>query len=139
MSEEPLKDSKPIVKRNEKGQLEKGSVLNPNGYRKGKRNYNTLYEEATAEMKSKGKLLNANEVDKLAIKMAVTEMLTHKSFPFYKDTQDRRYGKAPESIDLTTNGESINNPNQEAIDVLADELIKRLKDGNNKGAGKTES
>ena len=70
--ESPLKDSKPMVQRNEKGQLLPGSVLNPNGYVKGKPNFSTDFDEVVEEIAELNHI-TISEARKILLKKAYAE------------------------------------------------------------------
>ena len=88
----PSNNSKKIVKRNKKGQLLPGSVLNPEGLKPGTKQFSTLMDEAVKEI-AKANKLTEGEVWQVLIKRGYSEA-KDGSYPFYKDILDRYYGKA---------------------------------------------
>jgi hypothetical protein len=99
MTEEiPLKDRKPMVKRNKKGQLEKGSILNPIGYVKGQRNFETDFNEVVEEIALANKI-TTSEARKILIKKAYA-MAKDGNFQYHKDIHDRIYGQATNKTEL---------------------------------------
>ena len=92
-TEKLLTDSKDLVQRNEKGQLQPGSILNPAGRPLGTRNFITDFDEAVGEI-AEEEGITLSEAKKTLIKKAY-EQAKKGNFPFYKDIVDRYYG-APE-------------------------------------------
>ena len=88
-----LTDSKELVQRNEKGQLQPGSILNPAGRPLGTRNFITDFDEAIEEI-AEEEGITPSEAKKVLLKKAYSLAKTG-NFPFYKDIVDRYYG-APE-------------------------------------------
>ena len=89
------------------------------GRPKGRKNFATIYREAIAKIAATEGITG----DEFEVKLV--EQAVRKGFngdrSFYTDTMDRVHGKAQQSIDHTTKGESINTEQREAIDrALAD-------------------
>ncbi len=103
-TEKPLNNGKKIV-RNEKGQLKKGSILNPDGKPKGTNNFETDFDEAVEEI-AKENGMTRSEARKLLLKVAFKQA-KDGNYSFYKDIHDRIYGHAKQSTDITTGGEKI--------------------------------
>ena|SRR3990167_3944565 len=91
METKPLKNRKQI-ERNQKGQLQKGSILNPDGRPQGSKSFTTLMDEAVEEI-SKANNISKGEVWQILIKRGYSEA-KDGNYPFYKDLLDRYFGKA---------------------------------------------
>ncbi len=88
----PSNNSKKLVKRNKKGQLLPGSVLNPEGMKTGTRQFSTLMDEAVEEIAKLNKI-SEGEVWQILIKIGYSEA-KGGNYLFYKDILDRYFGKA---------------------------------------------
>jgi len=116
ITKKPLKDSEPMVKRNEKGQLLPGSVLNPDGYVKGTRNFNTDFDEVVEEI-AKANNITPSEARKILLRTAYKEAKDGK-YPFYKDIQDRVYGQATNKTEHSGQVVLIDGITKEEIEAL---------------------
>lgn len=96
------------VERNEKGQLQKGSILNPEGKSPGTNNFETDFNDAVKEIAELNKI-TPSEARKILFKVAFSEA-RKGNYNFYRDIIDRIYGKALEKMDLTTAGEKLPTP-----------------------------
>lgn len=105
LPEKLLKNSKKVVERNEKGQLKKGVILNPEGRPLGSKNFNTLMDETVKEI-AKLNNISISEAWKILVKRAYSEG-KDGNYQFYKDIMDRYYGKAVENMDITSGGNTI--------------------------------
>src|SRR3990167_3003113 len=101
METKPLKNRKQI-ERNQKGQLQKGSILNPDGRPQGSKSFTTLMDEAVEEI-SKANNISKGEVWQILIKRGYSEA-KDGNYPFYKDLLDRYFGKAQENVDVNLSG-----------------------------------
>jgi hypothetical protein len=82
-----------------------GETHNPNGRPLGTKNFKTIYLEALKKLASEEKTdPDSYEID--IIKSAVTKA-KGGDIRFYQDTMDRVHGKAPQKMDVTSNGETI--------------------------------
>jgi len=88
--------------------FKKGQSGNPKGRPLGSKNFTTDFDEVVEEI-AKLNNISPSEARKILLKKAYLEA-KEGSFPFYKDIQDRYYGKAPESIDITTGGKPFRPP-----------------------------
>ncbi len=99
----PLNNSKNIVRRNEKGQLLPGVVLNPAGKPKGVRHLSTMLEEAIKRVADGG----TESYDVLLIKRVLKKAINDGDMKAIEHIWDRIEGKAPQSLDITTGGKPI--------------------------------
>lgn len=106
-SEKLTKISKKIarVERNEKGQLQPGSILNPEGLQKGTKHFSSIMDEAVEDI-AKEEGISTAEVWKVLVKIAYDEA-KNKNYPYFKDIFDRYYGKPKERLGLGIDDESI--------------------------------
>jgi hypothetical protein len=110
--ENPSNNSEIIVQRNEKGQLLRGSILNPKGKTLGSKNFSTDFDEVVEDLaKSEGK--TKSEVRKDLLKIAY-QLAKTGDFNFYKDIVDRYYGKPKTSLEID--------------DLRVDETKEKLKE-----------
>lgn|SRR3990167_5520722 len=86
-------------------QFKKGEVRNPYGRGKGIKNFDTIFEEAIREI-AKTKDLKIDNPERKLMVRAVIEALKG-NHNFWKSLAEFRYGKAKESIDLTSDGEQL--------------------------------
>ena len=90
------------------------------GRPKGRKNFATIYREAIAKIAATEGITG----DEFEVKLV--EQAVRKGFngdrSFYTDTMDRVHGKAQQSIDHTTKGESINTEQKEAIDKALNDM-----------------
>lgn len=100
LAEKLTKVSKKIakVKRNEKGQLLPGSILNPEGLQEGTKQFKTIMDETVADI-AKQNNLSKGEVWKVLIKRGYSEA-KDGNYSFYKDILDRYFGKATENVEM---------------------------------------
>ena|SRR3990167_6528084 len=87
-----------MVKRNERGQIQKGEILNPNGRTEGTKNFETDFNEAVDEL-AKEEKMTRSEARKMLLKVAFRRA-NKGNFSFYKDIHDRIYGQATEKKEL---------------------------------------
>lgn len=105
LSENPSNNGKKIVMRNEKGQLEKGSILNPKGKPQGTKHFNSLMDEAVKDIARINKIPES-EVWQILIKKGYAEA-KNGNYPFFKDLLDRYFGKPKERIGFGIDDESV--------------------------------
>lgn len=86
------------VERNEKGQLQKGSILNPEGLKEGTKHFHTLMDETVEEI-AKANNITKGEVWRVLLKRSYSEA-KNGNYQFYKDIFDRYYGQAAEKHEL---------------------------------------
>lgn len=105
-------------------QFKPGQSGNPAGKKKGRRNFNTIFEIALKNYaKRNGK--TAEEVEENLMESRIKYAL-RGDHRFDKDLQERRWGKVPDHMDVTTDGEPIKEiiyikpKNDVAIDTNAD-------------------
>lgn len=91
MEEKPTIDRKQLVKRNAKGQLEKGSILNPEGTKLGSLHFNTEMDLAIDEYAKLNNMTSAQV--KLRIYMKGAGEALKGEYSFYRDYMDRKHGK----------------------------------------------
>jgi hypothetical protein len=96
--EKPLKDGEPLVKRDERGRILAGSILNPNGYTKGVRNFNTDFDEVVEEIAQENNI-TVSQARKRLLKVAYKQA-NDGVFQYHKDIHDRVYGKPKETHEL---------------------------------------
>lgn len=68
------------------------------------------------------------------MRLAAKEMTGKRGIEILKEMLDRAHGKSKQSVDHTTNGESMNNPLLSLSEKDQDELLEKLKPSN--GGGK---
>lgn len=90
-----------MVERNEKGQLMKGAILNPEGRPVGTRNFQTDFDEVVEEIAKANNITNS-EARKILIKKAYGEA-KDGNFQYYKDIVERVYGKVPDNLNVGGN------------------------------------
>jgi len=100
----------PIIKgklkgRNEKGQFVKGEYEGGPGKPVGTKSFSTLMDEAVKEIAKMNKI-SVGEVWQVLIKRGYSEA-KDGNYMFYKDLLDRYYGKAQDSVDITSGGKPI--------------------------------
>ena len=93
-----------------------GQSGNPSGRPKGSLNFSTLFKKAIRKI-AKEKKLNIKDPETQLVVKAIIEGLKG-NYNYYKDIMDRRYGKAKESLDITTGSKPFS-------------LLSNLKDDNN--------
>jgi hypothetical protein len=94
-------------------QFPKGQSGNPNGRPKGSLSFTTLYKKAIENIaKSKG--ITPEDFEVQLVTQAITKGFNGDR-SFYADTMDRVHGKAPQSIDHTTDGKSFDTININVI------------------------
>ena len=86
-----------------------GRFVEGNTYGQGRpvgvKNFSTLFKEAVKKIaEANGIPDDTIEVD--LVRKAIKEAKAG-NFKFYEDTMNRLYGKAPQSLDITTGGEKI--------------------------------
>lgn len=90
--------------------FKKGQCGNPNGRPKGAKSYQTLFFQALTKLAEDNNMTGKEKeifLDILA--RGITEARKGK-FLFYEDLMNRLFGKAVQPMDLTTGGESLNEP-----------------------------
>ena len=96
---------------------------NPAGKPKGLKSFNTLFKQAIEKI---AKTENIKECD-IEIDLIIEAIAKAKggNFQFYKDIFDRNYGKAKDSLDVTSGGEKIYNWNYgDSNNILPKKLDK---------------
>lgn len=83
----------------------KGQSGNPKGYKKGQRNYKTLYREALVKI-AETQGITPEEVENL-MHVAGIKQAMKGNFSFYKEINDRIHGKVEQKTDITSGGEKI--------------------------------
>jgi hypothetical protein len=99
------KDSKKIVKRDEKGRLLPGSVLNEKGKVVGTVDFKTKWIAFMERIAAENKV-SVSELDHKMMTVAFKQMQDGK-FPYWKDVNDRLYGQATQQTDITSGGKPI--------------------------------
>ena len=79
---------------------------NLNGKPKGVKSFDTLFDEAIRIIVKEQKIPNLKTPEIDLVVKAVVEGLKG-NYPYFRDLMDRRYGKAPERIDLSSGGEPL--------------------------------
>lgn len=119
---ENLNNNSEKIVRNEKGQLPKGAVLNPNGRPKGSNNFETDFDEAVEEI-AKENGMTRSEARKLLLKVAFKNA-KEGNYSFYKDIHDRIYGQASQKVNVDAEirtEESLSKEEKEALLELLNE------------------
>jgi len=96
---------------------------NPDGRPKGSVGFKTLFEQAVKKI---AKTENIKECD-VEVDLIIEAIAKAKggNFQFYKDIFDRNYGKAKDSLDVTSGGEKIYNWNYgDSNNILPKKLDK---------------
>ena len=88
-------DRKSLVRRDEKGRLLPGEVLNPTGIQ-GERSFRADFDEICQEIADLNKI-SISEARKILIRKAYAEAKNGK-FPYYQDIMDRYFGRAPQNL-----------------------------------------
>lgn len=126
MSEEIAKEPKTIrekkVERNEKGQILPGVILNPEGRPKGARHMSTLLLEAVKKVAEDKGSSEDVQIVKALIKKAKEGDTKAIDIVF-----DRIEGKAPQSIDITTDGDKLPSSSDLDVESLATRMAEELK------------
>lgn len=125
--EKPISDGKGLVKRNEKGQLLPGSILNPEGKKYNKRDFITDFNEVVEEYAQENNI-SFEEARKNLIKVGLTESVK-KKFPFWKEMMNKYYGelepeKPKQELHLHLHQEKILQLVQKAEEEIKKELEK---------------
>lgn len=115
------------IVRNEKGQIQKGYALNPNGRPKGAKNFYTDFKEAIKRISDKETGEELTEIH--IIKIGLEKMLEGDSRfeGLYKDLLDRVYGKPTQTTELTGKDGKDLIPNQ-LTDEEKEALMKLVSD-----------
>jgi len=101
-----------VIRRNEKGQILPGQQsLNPLGKPAGTDSFKTKWLKFIDKV-AKWNNISTDEVDEQLLAVAFKQAKA-ADYPFYKDIQDRVYGKAQDNLDLTTQGQKITPENKE--------------------------
>lgn len=100
------------IRRDEKGRVLPGTVLNPAGRPAGTENFKTIFEKALRRVATLNKM-DPDELYAQIISRGITNA-NNGDFRFYKDLLDRLHGKANEKVamDLTTGGLPVQGGNQ---------------------------
>jgi hypothetical protein len=93
----PLKDGEKTVERNPDGTIKSG-VLNPDGYRKGQKNFSTLFEKAIKKI-AESQNTDDTEIEVDLVLKAIAEAKKGK-FSYHKDIFDRVYGQAEQKHEV---------------------------------------
>lgn len=96
-----------VEKQNAPHLFQPGESGNPLGRPKGSLNFSTRFREAIEKL-AKDENMTPSEYE-LSIIQEGLKKAKEGSFRFYQDLFDRVYGKAQQSVDLTSKGEPINN------------------------------
>lgn len=118
--EEPIKNGEKKEERDEKGRFVEGWEGGP-GRPLGRKNFDTLFEEAIAKIVKEKKLPIANPEMEIVVK-AVVEALKG-NYAYFRDIMDRRYGKPTQPIDMMANlkTENLIKIQEITADILKDE------------------
>ena len=96
---------KTVEKQNAPHLFQPGESGNPNGRPKGALNFATKFNAAIE------KLAESNDISGEELELQILQMGIKKAregdYSFYRDTFDRVYGKAQQSVDHTTNGNDL--------------------------------
>lgn len=116
MSEQPtnngeIMETKPIVERDEKGRIKKGSVLNPKGKPIGTRHLSTILETMIRRTDKDTGIPHDVTILRKTIQQAERGDRYARDLIF-----DRIEGKAPQKIDITTGGDKIT-PSSETVSL----------------------
>ena len=96
--------------------FKKGQSGNSEGRPKGSLGFSTLFKKAIKKI-AKEEKANIKDPETQLVVKAIIEGLKG-NYSYYKDIMDRRYGKAKESLDVTTRGKPLS-------------LLSSLKNANN--------
>lgn len=122
-----------LVERDENGRVMAGSVLNPNGRPKGALNFATkwkIFIEKVAEETGK----TPEQIDEQLYRVAYNAA-TDGDYNFYRDIQDRVFGKAAQPI-VGKDGENIMVDLNVDIKQKADKYAPKLRASDILGVGK---
>jgi hypothetical protein len=86
----------------------KGQSGNPNGRPKGLKNFETVFTNALFMLAEQ----NDQDAEQMFLEVVANgiKQAREGNFKYYTDLMNRLYGKALQPMDLTTNGDSINQP-----------------------------
>ena len=76
--------------------MKKGETRNPNGRKKGQRNFATIYREAILQI-GKTKNMTPEQIEEIMLKSGLNKAMKG-DYKFYQDTFDRLHGKPAQSI-----------------------------------------
>jgi hypothetical protein len=107
--EKQLKNGDETGKDPATGRFTKGNTFGK-GRPTGSKNFTTDFDEVVDEI-AKTNNITTSEARKILLKMAYVEA-KKGNFPFYKDILDRYYGKAQDSVDITTAGQPLYLPSE---------------------------
>ena len=127
MTEENLSiDREKKVSRNEKGQLAKGSILNPTGPKKGTKHLSTLLWEA---LKERATNKDGTKSDKTHADLVIARLIKDNIEKGSRTELifDRIDGYAKQEIDVTTGGESLNTTPENDVLEIARRVSAELK------------
>ena len=102
---EPVQTGLEQVGRNKDGTFKEGVSGNPAGRKKGSKDFTTILNIALKKI-AEEKNIDPNSVEVGLVLRAVAEA-NRGNYKYHKDIFDRKYGKAQEHIDHTTNGQEI--------------------------------
>lgn len=120
----PLNNGDKTVKRNEKGQIEKGSApLNPAGKPKGAKHISTLVFNALQNMSPKG---DGKKWEDLFVERILTEAIAKGNPKVMSLLWAYMDGQPQQGIDLTTGGESLNQGSEDVMEI-AKQVAAQLK------------
>ena len=101
-----------------------GQSGNPAGKVRWTRTVKTLFDEAVRKIAAEEKV-DANSIE-VAIVQKALDKARKGDFRFFKDLNDRNYGKAKEQIDITSGGEKLGTPINVDLSKLDYEELRRL-------------
>lgn len=116
--------------RDEHGRLLPGVVLNPKGRPKGSRNFYNDFREAIKRIKDETTGEPITEQDIIYIGMKKMLKGDARFEDLYKDTMNRVYGMATQTIDHTTGGDKIESVSPELMALAKkyeEELLEKMK------------
>lgn len=110
------------IARNEKGQLQKGVVLNPFGRPKGSEDFKTKWFKFIDKV-AKSNNMTPEEIDEQLLAIGFKKA-KEGDYNFYKDIHDRVYGRAQQIIDVNADVVTNNGITKEK----AEQLLSLLDD-----------
>jgi hypothetical protein len=108
-------------------QFKEGQSGNPNGRKKGQRNFATIYREALVKIAAT-KGLEPDDIE-LALAAKALEKALKGDFKFYQDIQDRIHGKPVQTnLNKTIDDVELDESEIETMDAMLAKFMK-VKDG----------